>query len=45
MIYVCQKVKNIGHHLLRFGHAPKNRTSLANKAIVSVSPKILQLDL
>ena len=54
MIYFCQKGKKIGGHRLRFReNMPqnntlnmKNRASLADKATaVSVSPKILQLDL
>ena len=54
MIYFCRKGTKNGGHRLRFGsieHAPKNtlnvknRASSANKATVSVSPKILQLDL
>ena len=53
MIYFCQKGKKNGGLPASFWkeHAPKNtlnlknRASLANKATVSVSPKILQLDL
>jgi len=53
MIYYCQKGKNNWGSLTSFRreHAPKNALNLKNqalladKATVSVSPKILQLDL
>jgi len=53
MIYFIQKGKEIGGSPTLFWreHAPKNtlnltnRASLAKKATVSESPKILQLDL
>ena len=53
MIYYCQKGKKNWGSPTSFWreHAPKNtlnlknRASLADKATVSVSPKILQLDL
>ena len=53
MIYFCQKGKTKLGSPISFWreHAPKNtlnlknRASLADKAIVSVSPKVLQLDL